>query len=322
MKTFFCFLFFSACVFLNTKSQNLVPNYSFENITFCNAGGGRIYEAVPWFQPCTFAGNTTNSSSSDLFDTCALPGDVGIPWNVGGYQFARTGHGYSGIAMSLDTSNYREYLEVPLVDTLITNNMYCVEFYASLADSSVEAISNIGAYFSNDSLLDNSHNHTVFYVNPQVENSITNILVDKINWMQIRGNFIAHGGERFMTIGNFHNPTNTNSINVGGSTQNYSYYYIDDISVTRCNVGIDEVKAEARLEVYPNPTTNEIRIITTERGIKKMKINNMLGECVYEHNVENEKKEISVDVSGLLNGMYFVEVMFENKIYNAKFIKQ
>jgi len=88
-------------------------------------------------------------------------------------------------------------------------------------------------------------------------------------------------------------------------------------------VGINEInKDETEVSMYPNPATNEIRISSTGHGIKKMKLNNVLGGCVYERDVENEKKEISVDVSGLVKGMYFVEVMCENKIYNVKFIKQ
>jgi Secretion system C-terminal sorting domain len=97
---------------------------------------------------------------------------------------------------------------------------------------------------------------------------------------------------------------------------------INYTSLCEGTIGIIETEIEKNIDLYPNPATNEIRISSTGDGIKKMKINNVLGGCVYERDVENEKKEISVDVSGLVNGMYFVEVMCENKIYNAKFIKQ
>ncbi len=159
-------------------SQNLVPNNSFETITQCPMVDSRIYYAPPWFQPHTWNGNITNSCSSDLFDTCgAGVSDVCIPQNAQSFQYARTGGAYAGIIPNADTFNYREYLEVPLLDTLITNHSYCVEYYVSLANSDGEAISNMGAYFSVDSLL--THNvalqqPTIDSVTPQIENPIGN----------------------------------------------------------------------------------------------------------------------------------------------------
>src|SRR3990172_5781652 len=57
---------------------------------------------------------------------------------------------------------------------------------------------------------------------------------DTTNWVLVSGEFVATGAEKFMTIGNFYNDLNTNTQNVNPSaTQNYSYYYIDDVSVMR-----------------------------------------------------------------------------------------
>ena len=194
----------------NSIGQNLVPNPSFENYSSCPTSPGYIYEAPPWFQPRIWNGNTTNGSSSDFYNACSnsLNPQAGIPSNAFGYQYARTGNGYAGIYVS-NGYNYTEYIEVPLSAPLIANRKYCLSFYVSLSAKYWLATSNIGAYFSTDSLLFVSYSPNVIdSVIPQIDNPSSNILNDTANWMLVSGSFIAAGGEKFMTIGNFHDSIN------------------------------------------------------------------------------------------------------------------
>ena len=318
---------------VNGRGQNLVPNPSFEIVPQCPAGPGALYGAPPWFQPATFQGNTSNSSSSDVFDTCTNVNTTGVPLNEFGHQVARTGHSYAGICLAEDTFNYREYIEVPLLSPLIANKGYCVQFYVSLADSSKEAISNFGAYFSVDSLLYNSvlQYPTINYVTPQFENPVTNMLNDKTNWVLVSGNFIASGGEKFMTLGNFHLPANTNSQNVSGGTITMAYYYIDDVSVTQCNVGVEELTNSPEITISPNPATTSISITSTN-NIKEIKLINLLGEEVIITNYQlrispstplRVTDAVSVDVSSVSKGIYFVEVTdAKDNVINRKVVVQ
>jgi len=252
------FLLFVLNLFLHDLafSQNLVPNPSFEIITNCPTANSQIYFAPPWFQPAYFiGGNTTSGSSTDLFNSCApinsLTG-ISVPINALGYQLARTGIGYAGFWSSISTFNEREYIEVPLSYTLVTNRTYCVEFYVSLASVSQHAISNIGAYFSNDSLLTLSS--SIDTIVPQIENLLGNIITDTANWVLVSGSFTATGGEKFMTIGNFHNPANTNSQANPGGIYDGAYYYLDDISVVDCTGdGVEEITDINTLTISPQP---------------------------------------------------------------------
>ncbi len=306
---------------LSLTSQNLVPNPSFENITQCPTGFSQIYLAVPWFQPSIHYGNITNSSSSDLLNTCELSNTEGVPNNALGYQFARTGNGYANIAEYNDLYNYREYLEIQLDSTLIANHHYCVEFYVSLANLSGNAISNMGVYFSNDSLLDTTFYHAIDYVIPQIENPSGNMLSDTANWMLISGTYVATGGEKFMTIGNFHNPQNSNADTLYGLyTNGIAYYYLDDVSVIDCTgVGVEENNKEDMVEVYPNPATNSITLTLT-KGEGIVALYNVLGECVLTTSIANHKKEI--DISFLPKGVYFVNVKSDTQSMNRKFVKE
>src|SRR3972149_1459638 len=66
---------------------------------------------------------------------------------------------------------------------------------------------------------------------PQVES--LNIITDIKNWTLISGEYIAVGGEKYLTIGNFRNDANTqrDTINPNAPWWNSAYYYIDDVSV-------------------------------------------------------------------------------------------
>ena len=315
----FCFFCF---VIIETKSQNLVPNYGFETVIQCPPDQGFIYKAPPWFQPSIRYGNTSNSSSTDLYDTCSNGSTVGIPLNAIGYQPARSGYGYAGILVNYYSMNYREYVEVPLTSTLFSNHSYCVQFYVSLADTSEFAISNMGAYFSVDSLLDSTPgSNAIEYVTPQVENPLTNVLNDKVNWMLVSGTFTANGGEKYLTIGNFHTDANTNLQNVTGGTQPFSYYYIDDISVVDCSaIGINEINMFSEINVYPNPATNELNVESLKANVESIAIYNVLG-CEILKQVQNGKNT-TLDISFFAKGIYFVEVQTKKGIIRNKFVKE
>ena len=315
-KTTSILVFFLFHCFI-TFSQNLVPNPSFENITQCPTVYGQIYLATPWFQPSIHYGNTTNSSSSDLFDTCSDYADFGIPYNSTGFQYAMNGgHGYAAIILHADTLNYREYLEVKLDSALKANKKYDVRFYVSLIYYTV-SISNCGAYFSVDSLLDTTNLKGINYVTPQIENQSTNFLNDTANWMLVSGSFIASGGERFMTIGNFDSNANTNvQSSIGGTG---AYYYIDDVSVVYSpDNGVDDINNDENILIIPNPASDNLTVqLKTEPTTKTtLTINNILGEQVYTTPITTTSTEI--DISSFAKGVYIFEVNTSKRVTRNK----
>ena len=105
------------CLVLNVSAQvNLVPNPSFEFFTICPSTFSQIAYAYPWYMP--------TAGTSDYFNSCDL-GIMGVPLNITGYQFARTGVAYVGGQM---TTGYREYISSRLNSALIKDKNYCIEF--------------------------------------------------------------------------------------------------------------------------------------------------------------------------------------------------
>jgi gliding motility-associated-like protein len=236
----FLFIFFSSSI----QSQNIVPNGSFETLDTCPYGAGFIYHANSWFQPVFYNGtNSFGASSSDLFNVCTLGLICDVPLNGIGYQNPKSGVGYAGIIFGIFDStfssnlNYREYIEVKLNSKLKPDTKYCLSYYVSLANYTKFATSRIGAYFSKDSLVQRDTNfyklYKPFNLIPQVENPYGNIITDTANWVLVRGEFIAQGGEQFLTIGNFYDNPQSDSLTVLSSlfVENAAYYYIDDVSL-------------------------------------------------------------------------------------------
>ena len=318
MKNTLCLLFLCLSL-VAAKSQNLVPNPSFETIDTCPYFDNQIYFASPWFQPCIIQGNTTISSSSDLYSTCSSSQGYGIPENGLSFQYAKSGNGYAGIALYSSGVNCSEYIEVKLISPLTQNRKYCVEFYVSFAATNF-VVSNIGAYFSHDSLLNNSPYNAIDNVIPQIENPTTNMLSDTLNWMLVSGNFIANGGEEYMTIGNFHLNSLSNVQAFSVISFPWAYYFVDDLSVVDCTGVGEEEMGMSNVEIMPNPATNEI-MLTANQQLKTIHIYNVLGEEVLRlERIANSQK--AIDISTWKAGVYFVEVETEKGVVRKRLVKE
>ncbi len=221
----YCLLFIA----YSLSAQNLVSNPSFEDYNNCPSNQGQVNRLKYWFNPTL--------QTPDYFNFCYSGSSftpVSVPSNFYGFQYARTGVAYAGFAAYAGI-DLREYIETSLFDTLSKGKKYCVTFYISLADSMAYATDAIGIYFSKDSIFDSTY-YNLPYI-PQIENPVNNIIKDSINWILIAGEYIAGGGGKFITIGNFYNDANTKIDTLGGYMNpdywQYAYYYIDDVSVTK-----------------------------------------------------------------------------------------
>lgn len=132
-------------------------------------------------------------------------------------------------------SNYREYAATKLNKELKANEHYCISFFISLANFTNYGIEDIGAYFSYDTV---QIEHIIAdTINPQLINT-NGIISDTLNWVEISGIYIAKGGERFITIGNFNVNRPTNYLKAHSSGGDYTYYYVDNVSVYPCNAPV------------------------------------------------------------------------------------
>jgi hypothetical protein len=293
------------------EAQNLVINPGFEDTIPCVAfNGAPMMHPMPWFMPTT--------GSPDYFCTQFTSCNFGgIPNNGFGYQLANGQNSYVGFGVYAPAPyyNFREYVTGTLSDSLETGKRYCVSFYVSFANNEQFYTDDIGAYFCTDtSTLVNYSTNQVLNVIPQVENLQGNMLSDTLNWMLISGSFIAQGGEKFITIGNFRNDANT-TVLINPSGFDYaSYYYLDDVSVTDCTVGLTEVSADHKLFViFPNPAKDIFNIKMNDNSIIKggseMKLFDVIGKAVLQQKLEGNSTKWELDINKLPDGIYFVQLL-------------
>lgn len=208
------------------KAQvNLVINPSFEDTS------SPVLSSLLGLNDWAIA-NNNNFGSPDYFNAGYNPSNNGVPSNAAGNRYARTGNAYTGLWTYFHNSTLREYITGKLSQPLINGKCYKVSFYFSPAGGVKDLVqTNIGLQFSNLPL--SSANITMPY-NPTYTVLDTNC-IDSINygWTEVTGNYIANGGEEFVTIGVFGPNDTTYFVNPGAYS---GYSYIDDVSVIECLV--------------------------------------------------------------------------------------
>jgi hypothetical protein len=228
------FLIFFILKISNNFCQNLVPNPSFEVYTACPSGLYEITFANPWFSPNAPA--PTDATNATYFHTCATNPTLQIPYFSGyDYRQPHSGNAFGGNIWTYTPglSNKRKYITSPLTNTLLNNNYYYVCFYASTAQRGFRyACNNIGACISAGVPFNTDPNAVLNYT-PQIIKYGNPIINDIINWVKIEGIILSSGTENYITIGNFKNDINTDTIFTGSNMSSYgaANYYIDDVSV-------------------------------------------------------------------------------------------
>lgn len=314
MKLLIRILFLSlSCIPLFSSSQNLVPNPSFEDTANCKANYATIYVATPWF-------NST-IASPDYYTSFSQCGISSLN-NPVGYQLPKSGLAYSGIYLWNDST--REYISIKLDSTLKAGKKYKTSLAVSPANNFMRGTDRIGVYFSQDT--NGFYGPLQLLFTPQIENAINNIIVDTAKWTTITGTFIANGGESFLTIGNFYNNLNTNTVIINAGGFNGAYYYIDDVSVVRCDScdvqGVYENRL-ASMNIFPNPFVNAFSIGSTNIGISQIEIFNLLGTPIpfSSTSQNNSTIQIVIDESHINEGPYFLKIFTSKEIYIRKIVK-
>jgi hypothetical protein len=219
------------------QGKELIPNGGFETVTKEAHTWDQIKLAEGW-------GNAT-LGMSELFSKGAPAKTVGIPDNEYGSVQPFEGQHCAGFHAWKDDERfdwgsedieelfkpgwnlYAEYIQIELLQALFEGRTYQVVFRIRLSNNSDRAVSGIGTYFGPQKL---EYYHRRYLAEKPVVYTET-ITTDKENWTEVKGTFVADGGESWLAIGVFPHAGMDQKRIIEGLDNKYAYYYIDGISV-------------------------------------------------------------------------------------------
>jgi OOP family OmpA-OmpF porin len=267
MKQVFSFITLMSLASTVAFSQgNLVQNGSFESVSKKIKDQGSIDLAFPWVSP--------TETKADLFNPKAKGEDWGVPLNLYGDADPKDGEGYAGIVMySYKDAEPRTYLEMKLSSGMEEGKVYCVKMSVMLALLSKYACNNIGLYLSEKPM--DLEALEAGAITPQIIHSQNKVFTEQFDWEDICHTYIANGGEKYLTIGNFAPSSETQEEKVKkpkgviGTQARTGYYYIDDVSVKNM-AGVDACDCEvdasgSSLQVkYSKEVSSDMELDVTE----------------------------------------------------------
>jgi hypothetical protein len=101
-----------------------------------------------------------------------------------------------------------------------------------------------------------------------------------------------------------------------------AFFCIDYILAFPFNVSIDEVNTSKALNLFPNPTSNELNIDLSLVNSGNITIYNIDGKKVMTETIHAETGIKKLDVSALVNGFYVAEIQTsKNERMVGRFVK-
>ena len=101
-------------------------------------------------------------------------------------------------------------------------------------------------------------------------------------------------------------------------TSNLGIVYVDNIYLYRAATASADTFNTSNVRLYPNPTSTSLTIEAKD-AIESISIYNVLGQEVISKNPMSST--MTLDVSNLQNGLYFVNSTIDGKTATTKFIK-
>ncbi|MEO8069665.1 MAG: hypothetical protein ABI599_18355 [Flavobacteriales bacterium] len=232
--------------------QNLVPNWSFEDLSACPESPGDVDFALGW---SAFRG------SPDLFNDCNVNGWYDVPGNAFSYQPASDGQGYVGVVTYSDgQSDAREFIGAQLSQPLVLGVPVYLSMKLAVAAAGWYVLtprysaSGAGMFFSTQPWVLTSRGPMPNWSALSVQTAPT----DTASWLMLSGVFIPDSAYAYVIIGNPFADlmTDTLTVDTAGSLTS-AFTLIDEVCVSftpDCLDGmtIEEMTTRSAM-LYPNP---------------------------------------------------------------------
>ena len=298
-------LLLAGCAVAECRAQNLLPNASFEEYEIECIGGVGYPSVLDWSTPeC--------ANGFMYFNECnnTIAPDGGVPQNSLGHAMPNTGAAYCGIVTFTypeNGGNVKRYGSTSLSAALVQGETYCLRFYLSLGDSSAYTTSALHAFLWYGLPSTCGYNDTLWDEYAAVTYDLSGVGPD--GWTLMEGSFVAEGGEVNLTLGSFLYGADIDTTETGLIQQPtpMAMYYIDDVYLGPCDIGMGEVANDDTMEVYPNPAVDELRVSFRDVRPTEVRVVNAVGAEVLRKPVSSST--MSLDISVLAPGAYQMRVL-------------
>ena len=154
----------------------------------------------------------------------------------------------------------RTYVMAKLKTPLKKDVKYCVQFYVNLAEASKYSCNQIGMNISKKEFGTDAKSSIIDET--QILHPKNKIVNAMYGWELICGTYVAEGGEKYITIGNFTSNENTKNErnkkvdDFKGTQVVGAYYFVDDISVKvigegeTCDCGVEDDASDVSTTIY------------------------------------------------------------------------
>jgi hypothetical protein len=157
--------------------------------------------------------------------------------------------------------NPQQYAHVDLVEPLQAGQRYCLQLGINRSDVSNYSTGAFHAFFWYGVPTLCNYQDTAWDSYAQVTFDISQ--VDTADWTILEGEFIANGGENNLTLGAFQTYDEIDSVFINDWPPDHpetANYYIDDVQLWACQVGVEEKGPVAKIDVFPNPASDRIQL--------------------------------------------------------------
>ncbi len=229
--------------YVASYGQNLIPNPGFEESDNCPLYISSIWASsdpyvTNWYKP-TYA-------TPDYYHSCVewpFSDRIDVPVNqMSANQPAHSGSAYTGLYISSNNTNYREYIQASLTDSLEAGEYYYFECWLAPATRDTEeeepkvlTSDDIGVNFYQYKVTEDLEVDTIDLL-ASVDNIVGNNILNAGIWTLMHGFYIATGGEKWITVGNFKSELNTSKMEIpgygfGADGEEMIYFFVDDLKL-------------------------------------------------------------------------------------------
>lgn len=311
------------CVSYTTHAQNLVPNPGFEETDSCTFGLG-LGALHHWYSAYL---------TPDHLQSCLSYGSAnGLPLNIFTFQQPFEGNSCAGILTYDDDTGLelREWIMVPLLDTMVAGQTYYCSFRANAAFGGYSTNQTTWLASSHLGVLFTTYDRQWIWGDPypsglnQAHVLSPQILSDTVGWTLVSGSFVADSAYTYLMIGNFFSNALVDTLHFAVLAPNwdiYGYTLIDAVCVSPnpegCELSNGTVEmGEAGPFVYPNPATDAL-VIGNASG-RDAVVLDMLGKRVWSGRVDSDR--FAVDVGSWARGAYVLHVQGAWDVQVLKFV--